>query len=192
MKASSGLFAVLLILWSGASTYWYVCKIKKDCDKQTTELVSNQNNKKEINPDAKNSTVKENSIIKDTVSVIHNLTEKLSNGYTLNNFPKNSFVNSHIENDFTEFAENLKIYFEKNTSDKILITGFTDNTGTPQTNLFVGKNRAEFLKKKLIEKGIDKDRIKTSSKGQANPIADNATEEGRKLNRRAEITIINN
>jgi len=192
MKASSGLFAVLLILWSGASTYWYVCKIKKDCDKQTTELVSNQNNKKEINPDAKNSTVKENSIIKDTVSVINNLTEKLSNGYTLNNFPKNSFVNSHIESDFSEFAENLKIYFEKNTSDKILITGFTDNTGSPQTNLFVGKNRAEFLKKKLIEKRIDKDRIKTSSKGQANPIADNATEEGRKLNRRAEITIINN
>ena len=180
MKASSGLFTVLLILWSGASTYWYVCKIKKDCDKQTTELVSNQNNKKE------------NSIIKDTVSVINNLTEKLSNGYTLNNFPKNSFVNSHIESDFSEFAENLKIYFEKNTSDKILITGFTDNTGSPQTNLFVGKNRAEFLKKKLIEKRIDKDRIKTSSKGQANPIADNATEEGRKLNRRAEITIINN
>ncbi|MCD6556237.1 MAG: OmpA family protein, partial [Bacteroidales bacterium] len=160
--------------------YWYVCKIKKDCDKQTTEVVSDQNNKNE------------NFKIKDTVSVINNLTEKLSNGYTLNNFPKNSFVNSHIENNFTEFAENLKIYFEKNTSDKILITGYTDNTGTPQTNIFVGKNRAEFLKKELIEQGIDKTRIQTSSKGQANPIADNNTEEGRKLNRRVEITIINN
>ena len=180
MKASSGLFAVLLIFWSGASVYWYVCKIKKDCDKQTTEVVSDQNNKNE------------NFKIKDTVSVINNLSEKLSNGYTLNNFPKNSFVNSHIENNFTEFAENLKIYFEKNTSDKILITGYTDNTGTPQTNIFVGKNRAEFLKKKLIEQGIDKTRIQTSSRGQANPIADNNTEEGRKLNRRVEITIINN
>ncbi len=67
MKASSGLFAVLLILWSGASVYWYVCKIKKDCDKQTTEVVSDQNNKNE------------NFKIKDTVSVINNLSEKLSN-----------------------------------------------------------------------------------------------------------------
>ncbi len=188
MKASSGLFAVLLILWSGASTYWYVCKIKKDCDTQTTEIVSNQNNKKET----EKIILKKSSEIKDTVSVINNLKKKLSNGYTLNKFPKNSFVNSHIENDFTEFAENLKIYFEKNTTDKILITGYTDNTGTPQANLFVGKNRAEFLKKKLTEQGIDKNRIETSSKGQTNPIADNKTEEGRQLNRRAEITIINN
>ena len=190
MKASSGLFAVLLILWSGASTYWYVCKIKNDCDKQKNEIVLNEDNA--LNPKIANVSVNENTAVKDTISVIKNLKGKLTKGYTLYNFPKNSFVNSQIDNNFTEFADNLKIYFEKNTSDKILITGYTDNTGTPEANLFVGKKRAEFLKLKLIEKGIDKTRIQTFSKGQADPVADNETEEGRTRNRRAVIIIINN
>lgn len=187
MKASSGLFAVLLILWSGASTYWYVCKIKKDCDKQATEIVNIQ---KISNPDIKKVNINKNTEIKDTVSVINNLKEKLKTGFTLYEFPKNSSVNNNIDTDFDEFAENLKIYFEKNSSDKILINGYTDNSGTLKANLYVGKKRAEFLKSKLIEKGIDKTRIQTSSKGQSNPIADNNTEEGRKQNRRAVITFI--
>lgn len=189
MKVSSGFFAVLLILWSGASTYWYVCKIKKDCEKQKIEITikNKAQNSKDLNLLSE-----EKKILKDTLSVINELKENLNKGYTLYNFPKNSFINSNIETDFNEFAENLKIYFEKNSTDKILITGHTDNTGTKKTNLFVGKNRAEFLKSKLIEKGIDKDRIQTASKGQANPIADNNTESGRKQNRRAVITIINN
>ncbi len=186
MKASSGLFAVLFILWSGASTYWYVCKIKKDCDKQKTEIAIDivQTDKTQT---FATDTV---SIIKDTVSVINNLKEKLTKGYSLYNFPKNSAVNSQIDTNFDEFADNLKIYFEKTTSDKILITGYTDNTGTPQANIFVGKKRAEFLKTKLIEKGIDKNKIKTASEGQNNPVAENNTEEGRTKNRRAVITII--
>jgi len=190
MKASSGLFAVLLILWSGASTYWYVCKIKNDCNRQKKEIVADVDNA--LNSKNNDTFVNKNASVKDTVSVIKNLREKLLEGYTLYNFPKNSFVNSQISNNFTEFADNLKIYFEKNTSDKILITGYTDNTGTSKANLFVGKKRAEFLKTKLLEKGIDKARIQTSSKGQADPVADNKTEEGRTRNRRVVIIIINN
>ncbi len=192
MKASSGLFAVLLVLWAGGSTYWYVCKIKKDCEKQKSEIVSDKNNN-EINSETANITASEKNFeVKDTVSVITNLKKELTEGYTLYNFPKNSFVNNETDNRFNEFADNLKIYFEKNSSDKILITGYTDNTGTVKANLFVGKKRAEFLKTKLIEKGIDKTRIKTSSKGQSDPVADNNTEEGRAKNRRAVIKIINN
>lgn len=194
MKASSGLFAVLLILWSGASTYWYVCKIKKDCDKQTTEIVSenkqNQSKKIIISPDKDKSQNEKTE--KDTISVINKLKEKLADGYTLSGFRKNASVNSNIENDFNEFAENLKIYFEKNSSAKILITGYTDNTGTPEANFLVGKKRAEFLKSKLLEKGIDKSRIETSSKGQKDPVSDNKTQKGRKQNRRAVIRLINN
>ncbi len=188
MKASSGLFAVLLILWSGASTYWYVCKINKDCDKQQTEMPV-INNK----PSDKKNIIKktENITVKDTILIINNLKEKLKDGYTLYNFPENSAVNNNIDKDFNEFAGNLKIYFSKNKEDEILITGYTDNTGTPEANLYVGKKRAEFLKTKLSEHGIDKNRIKTVSKGQSSPIGDNNTEEGRNKNRRAVITIIN-
>ncbi len=192
MKASSGLFAVLLILWSGASTYLYVCKIKKDCDKQTTEVVSENKQNKENLTLTGNDKNQNGKIKKDTVSVINNLKKKLTDGYTLGGFSKNSSVNSNFESDFNEFAENLKIYLEKSPSVKILITGYTDNTGTVEANLLVGKKRAEFLKSKLIEKGIDKKRIETFSKGQTDPVADNKTEEGRKRNRRAVIKIINN
>lgn len=191
MKASSALFAVLLVFWSGASTYWYVCKIKKDCDKQKNEIVFDNNLVNKTNKEISKVAVNKNYNLKDTISVINNMNEKLKNGYTLNNFHINSAVNN-IGPDFCNFADNLKIWFEKNSSNKILITGFTDNTGTEKTNLFVGKKRAEFLKSKLIEKGIDKNRIETASEGQAYPVADNETEEGRRLNRRAVITIINN
>ncbi|MCF6183797.1 MAG: OmpA family protein [Bacteroidales bacterium] len=187
MKASSGLFAVSLILWSAASTYWYVCKINKDCDKQQTEisLTENKISDKKITVEKP-----EEKTAKDTVSIVNELTEKLKNGYTLYNFPKNSAVNN-VDNEFKKFAKNLKIYFSKNKDAEILITGYTDNTGTPKANLYVGKKRAEFLKIKLSELGIDKNIIKTTSKGQNNPVADNNTEEGRNKNRRAVITIIN-
>ncbi len=192
MKASSGLFTVLLVLWSGASVYWYVCKIKKDCDKQTTEIVSENKQNKKNSISADNNKNQDEEIKKDTIFVISNLKKKLTDGYTLDGFSKNSSVNSKIENDFNEFAENLKIYLKKNPSVKILITGYTDNTGTVEANLLIGKRRAEFLKSKLTEKGIDENRIEIYSKGESDPVADNKTEEGRKQNRRAVIKIINN
>ncbi len=193
MKANSGLFIVLLILWFGASTYWYVCEIKNDCEKQTAEIVPE---KKESKPapkavDTVSTTDKDATIVKDTASVINALKAKLKDGYTLSGFSLNSSKNS-VSNDFDVFADNLKIYFEGESSCKILITGHTDNTGTPAQNLKVGKKRANFLKSKLIEKGIDKNRILTASKGGVNPVANNETEKGRAQNRRAVITIINN
>ena len=41
MKASSGLFLFILILWMGGSTYWYICKIKKHCSEISTEISEN-------------------------------------------------------------------------------------------------------------------------------------------------------
>ncbi len=191
MKVSSGFFAVILLLWSGASTYWYVCKIKKDCDKPKSEITVDDT-EKNVSSDFEKEKISQKKEIKDTVQIVNDLSEKLKAGYTLYNFPKNSAVNNKIDSEFDEFAENLKIYFSQNDNTVILITGYTDNTGTPEANLYIGKKRAEFLKSKLAEKGIDKSKIKTSSKGQEDPVATNETEEGRNKNRRAVITLINN
>ena len=144
MKASAGLFTVLLILWFGASTYWYVCKINKDCDKQNSELVAKVNTK-DI---SKKDKFKQKDVKKDTVQIVKDISEKLKKGYTLYNFPENSAVNNKIDSDFDDFVENLKIYFSQNNEGKILITGYTDNTGTHEANFYVGKKRAEFLKSK--------------------------------------------
>ena len=73
-------------------------------------------------------------------------------------------------------------------SMRIVITGHTDNTGNAQQNLNVwGKKRAEALKAYMVKQGVSPDQIKCESKGQNEPVADNATAEGRALNRRANI-----
>ncbi len=70
------------------------------------------------------------------------------------------------------------------------ITGHTDNVGDEALNKALGLNRANTIKKYLVSKGIAADRIITKSLGEASPIADNASKEGRQKNRRIEIELI--
>ena len=71
---------------------------------------------------------------------------------------------------------------------RIVITGHTDNTGNAEQNLRVwGMKRAEALKAYMVGKGVKPEQIRCESKGQNEPVADNATREGRALNRRANI-----
>jgi len=72
---------------------------------------------------------------------------------------------------------------------KVQVVGHTDNTGNAPNNVVLGKQRADFAKGYLIENGILEGNIETSSKGPYEPIANNATEEGRAENRRTVITI---
>lgn len=69
----------------------------------------------------------------------------------------------------------------------LLIKGFTDNTGEANRNKILSAERAETVKRFLIEAGIDKARLSSEGQGQLSPIADNSTEEGRAKNRRVEL-----
>jgi OmpA-OmpF porin, OOP family len=76
---------------------------------------------------------------------------------------------------------------ELQTNDKeFLIVCHTDNIGTKRYNKLLSTRRAESVKKYLIEKGINKERISTWGYGDEKPIADNDTKQGRALNRRIE------
>ncbi|MES2520127.1 MAG: OmpA family protein [Bacteroidota bacterium] len=72
---------------------------------------------------------------------------------------------------------------------EILFEGHTDNQGDFQLNLKLSEERVVEVKNYLITKGIVPDRITIKGWGQTRPIASNATEERRKLNRRVEFTI---
>ncbi len=72
---------------------------------------------------------------------------------------------------------------------EILFEGHTDNQGDFQLNLKLSEERVEEVKKYLITKGIASERITTKGWGQTRPLASNATEERRRLNRRVEFTI---
>jgi len=74
--------------------------------------------------------------------------------------------------------------------EAILATGYTDSTGPEAYNLKLSERRAQSVKDYLVSKGIPSNLIYTEGKGMADPIASNATREGRALNRRVEIEIV--
>ncbi len=72
----------------------------------------------------------------------------------------------------------------------ILVTGYTDATGTDDYNLGLSKKRAENAKAVLVQDKINASRIYTWGMGSKNPVADNRTLEGKKQNRRVEYVIL--
>lgn len=79
------------------------------------------------------------------------------------------------------------LLIEKNFSLKL--AGHTDNTGSMQTNMRLSKERAEAVKAYLVSKGANASRIEATGYGPTQPIATNATAEGRQQNRRVEFTL---
>jgi len=74
---------------------------------------------------------------------------------------------------------------------KIEIAGHTDNVGTGESNRILSQGRAESVMGYLVSKGIAQSRITAVGYGYTQPIADNSTENGRALNRRTEVRILN-
>jgi len=73
-------------------------------------------------------------------------------------------------------------------NNKIQITGYTCNLGSPDHNQKLGLARAHALKRLLISNGVPAERVIAASKGMQNPVASNETISGRALNRRAELS----
>ncbi len=78
----------------------------------------------------------------------------------------------------------------KNPTLEIELGGYTDSQGYRSANVRLSQSRADAVKNYLIEKGVDKKRIKTVGYGPSNPIAPNDTEDNRAKNRRVEVTIL--
>lgn len=72
----------------------------------------------------------------------------------------------------------------------IIAVGHTDNIGTYEYNLKLSERRANAVKDYLVSKGIEKNRVYTEGKSFKQPIASNATAEGRAKNRRTEIEVV--
>lgn len=71
----------------------------------------------------------------------------------------------------------------------ITIEGHTDSRGSTESNLELSRKRAESVRAYLESKGVPKDQLKAVGVGEARPIADNDTVEGRAMNRRVEIIV---
>lgn len=88
--------------------------------------------------------------------------------------------------------QNLANSLKENPETNVTIIGHTDNTGSDALNYRLSERRAEAVKAFTMNQGIMANRLSTKGKGEAEPIADNATEDGRAKNRRVEIVIMAN
>lgn len=71
----------------------------------------------------------------------------------------------------------------------LAIEGHTDTTGSTDFNMKLSQQRADTVREFLISQGMSPDTITAKGMGQENPVADNSTAAGRKLNRRVEIIV---
>jgi len=86
----------------------------------------------------------------------------------------------------------IERFLKNNVAATVVIAGHTDSDGEANYNLTLSQHRAEAVRKYLVNAGIRPERITAVGYGEERPIADNATEKGRRLNRRTEFTILNN
>lgn len=73
--------------------------------------------------------------------------------------------------------------------DRTLVRGHTDNVGTREYNFALSKRRADAVAKVLTEGGFPADRVEATGHGFNQPLADNATADGRAKNRRVVIIV---
>lgn len=102
-------------------------------------------------------------------------------------FEFNSFT---LENFYTKDLDLWAKFLLKNKNTKVEIGGHTDGVGSGEYNKVLAEKRVSSVKEYLISGGISPNRLTTVSYGKSKPIASNDTEEGRKKNRRVEITIL--
>jgi lipid-binding SYLF domain-containing protein len=74
-----------------------------------------------------------------------------------------------------------------NPSWKVRVEGYTDNVGTATANRRLSKERATAIMNWLLEHGVDRNRLTARGYGDARPLGDNSTEDGRAKNRRVEL-----
>ena len=86
--------------------------------------------------------------------------------------------------------DHLLNIMKENALMKIEISGHTDKTGSEPLNFKLSENRAKAVVDYLVQKGIDRSRMEFRGYGSLQPVADNATPQGRAKNRRVEFKIL--
>jgi OmpA-OmpF porin, OOP family len=75
---------------------------------------------------------------------------------------------------------------------RVEVQAHTDSSGSDSYNLQLSQRRAEAVRDYLVTQGVPPRQVEARGYGEAGPIADNATAEGRARNRRAVMSVIEN
>lgn len=97
-----------------------------------------------------------------------------------------AIINPQSFSSLDEVVEMMK----DNPKLEIQLEGHTDNQGNAKLNMELSQDRVDNVKKYLVSKGTDKNRVKTKAFGGTQPILNANTPEARTLNRRVEMRIL--
>ena len=101
------------------------------------------------------------------------------------------FDKAVIKDEYYPVLDAAASALQKHGDKKVMITGHTCSMGPDAYNQKLSEKRAAAVKAYLVDKGISETRLMTSGAGESNPVADNKTKDGRMMNRRAELVVIN-
>lgn len=74
-------------------------------------------------------------------------------------------------------------------SASVVVEGHTDNVGDAEANLALSQKRAEAVVAHLVAAGVAPDRLRAVGWGDAHPVGDNTSEDGRQMNRRIDFSV---
>ena len=97
---------------------------------------------------------------------------------------------AQLREEFQAGCERLTLWMKENPEVRIQIEGHTDNVGSLASNMALSHDRALAVSTFLTDLGIDAARLEILGRGPNEPVADNATEEGRATNRRVQVMVL--
>lgn len=140
-----------------------------------------------FNKDKETIIVRDTVYLEDTTIITEKkLSEKLSNPEKKITF---RYKSAQFDDDAKKVLDEIVDILNNHTDYILEIEGHTDNIGTAASNIRGSLRRAKSIKAYIVKKGIDKNRIWVSGKGESEPVASNKTEKGRALNRRVEFRL---
>jgi outer membrane protein OmpA-like peptidoglycan-associated protein len=101
-------------------------------------------------------------------------------------FASNSAV---IQPGFHSTLDKIASVVNRYGKTHITIVGHTDNMGNDNNNQALSEKRADAVEQYLSQKSVVPQRLVSRGMGERSPVADNASEKGRQLNRRVELII---
>ena len=95
-----------------------------------------------------------------------------------------------LRSDFLDVLDSVGVILYKYKDTRLRVTGHTDSTGAADYNYNLSNRRATSVANHLAAGGVDQSRLIVQGMGPDQPIASNANESGRAMNRRVELQIV--
>lgn len=100
-----------------------------------------------------------------------------------------AFDSAELKSEARSNLRKLADTLEAETRTNVMILGHTDSDGSDSYNQRLSERRGRSAEDYLTSLGVASSRVVSHGRGEAEPIASNATEEGRRQNRRVEVAI---